>query len=75
MTTRPPGLSGNEDCGQMSAWYIFTALGFYPVAPGSLEYVIGSPHLPKAVLRLGGKTFTVIAEACPTQTSTSSRRA
>jgi predicted alpha-1,2-mannosidase len=58
----PAGLAGNEDCGQMSAWYIFTALGFYPVAPGSLEYVFGSPHLPKAVLRLSGKTFTVIAE-------------
>src|SRR5207237_611683 len=59
----PRGLSGNEDCGQMSAWYVFTALGFYPVTPGSLEYVIGSPHLPRATLRLpGGKTFTVIAD-------------
>jgi predicted alpha-1,2-mannosidase len=59
----PRGLSGNEDCGQMSAWYVFTALGFYPVTPGSLQYVIGSPHLRKAAIKLpGGKTFTVIAE-------------
>jgi predicted alpha-1,2-mannosidase len=58
----PRGLAGNEDCGQMSAWYVFTALGFYPVTPGSLEYVIGSPHLPRAVLHLrGGKRFEVLA--------------
>ncbi len=59
----PEGISGNEDCGQMSAWYVFSALGFYPVAPGSLEYVIGAPQLPKAMIDLGGgKTFTVRAE-------------
>jgi predicted alpha-1,2-mannosidase len=59
----PEGLSGNEDCGQMSAWYIFSALGFYPVAPGSLEYVIGIPRFTRASLRLaGGKTFTVRAD-------------
>ena len=46
----------------MSAWYVFTALGFYPVTPGSLEYVIGSPFLPRATLNLPGKPFTVIAE-------------
>jgi predicted alpha-1,2-mannosidase len=63
----PKGLSGNEDCGQMSAWYVFTALGFYPVTPGSLQYVIGSPHLPRAALHLGGKTFTVIAEGLSAQ--------
>ena len=58
----PQGISGNEDCGQMSAWYVFTALGFYPVAPGSLEYVIGKPHVPRAVIAVGeGKTFTVDA--------------
>jgi predicted alpha-1,2-mannosidase len=59
----PQGIPGNEDCGQMSAWYVFSALGFYPVAPGSLEYVIGTPRFPKAVIELaGGKTFTVVAE-------------
>jgi predicted alpha-1,2-mannosidase len=59
----PEGLSGNEDCGQMSAWYIFSALGFYPVAPGTLEYVIGVPRFPRAAVKLaGGKTFTVRAE-------------
>lgn len=57
------GLSGNEDCGQMSAWYIFSALGFYPVYPASGLYVFGSPLFEKAVLQLaGGKTFTVETE-------------
>ena len=47
----------------MSAWYVFTALGFYPVAPGSNEYVIGRPFLPRATLNLpNGKRFTVIAD-------------
>jgi predicted alpha-1,2-mannosidase len=59
----PEGISGNEDCGQMSAWYIFSTLGFYPVSPGRAEYVIGRPGLPKAMINLpGGKTFTVRAE-------------
>lgn len=56
----PDGLGGNDDAGQMSAWYIFSSLGFYPVAPGSAEYAIGSPSVDKAVLHLdNGKTFTV----------------
>lgn len=56
----PDGLGGNDDCGQMSAWYIFSALGFYPVAPGSDEYAIGSPTVKSAVLKLeNGKTFTI----------------
>jgi putative alpha-1,2-mannosidase len=60
---RPDGLSGNDDLGQMSAWYVFTALGFYPIAPGSNEYIIGRPFLPRATLALpNGKQFTVIAE-------------
>ncbi|KLI97695.1 glycoside hydrolase domain-containing protein, partial [Luteimonas sp. FCS-9] len=47
----------------MSAWYLFTALGFYPVAPGSGEYVIGRPFLPRASLQLpNGKRFTVVAD-------------
>lgn len=54
------GLSGNDDCGQMSAWYIFSALGFYPVCPGSDQYVIGSPIATSAVVQLeNGRTFTV----------------
>jgi len=48
------GLCGNDDCGQMSAWYIFSSMGFYPVAPGSNEYIIGSPSVEKAVLSLAG---------------------
>lgn len=60
---RPDGLAGNDDLGQMSAWYVFTALGFYPVAPGSNQYVIGRPFLPRATLNLpNGKRFTVIAQ-------------
>ena len=56
----PDGLGGNDDCGQMSAWYIFSALGFYPVAPGTNEYAIGSPLVNHAVLTLeNGSTFTI----------------
>lgn len=56
------GLIGNEDCGQMSAWYIFSSLGFYPVNPVDGKFVFGSPLADKAVLKLNnGKTFTVIA--------------
>ncbi len=59
----PDGLAGNDDLGQMSAWLVFTALGFYPVAPGSNEYVIGRPFVTRAVLDLGGgKRFTVVAD-------------
>ncbi len=59
----PEGISGNEDCGQMSAWYVWSALGFYPVTPASLEYVIGAPQLGRAVIDVGGsRTFTVVAE-------------
>ena len=54
------GLSGNDDCGQMSAWYIFSSLGFYPVAPGSDEYSIGSPLVKNAVITLeNGKQFVI----------------
>lgn len=60
---RPDGLAGNDDLGQMSAWYVFSTLGFYPVAPGSNQYVIGRPFLPKATLNLAnGRRFSVIAE-------------
>ena len=58
----PAGLCGNEDCGQMSAWYVFSAMGFYPVNPVSGEYEIGTPLFPEMRLSLGnGKTFTVLA--------------
>jgi predicted alpha-1,2-mannosidase len=57
------GLGGNDDCGQMSAWYIFTALGFYPVAPASGQYMLGSPAIDSAVLKLeNGKTLTIEAK-------------
>jgi predicted alpha-1,2-mannosidase len=59
----PDGLGGNDDCGQMSAWYIFTALGFYPVAPGSDQYSIGSPAVDGATIQLeNGKSFVIEAQ-------------
>jgi len=59
---RPDGLCGNDDCGQMSAWYIFSALGFYPVNPVSGEYVLGAPQIPEATITLqNGKIFSVVA--------------
>lgn len=62
-TNTPDGISGNEDCGQMSAWYIFSSLGFYPVTPGSNQYIIGSPLFEKATINLeNGKVFTVEAK-------------
>src|ERR1700744_5314672 len=58
----PDGLGGNDDTGQMSAWYIFSALGFYPVGPGDDRYSIGSPAVQAATLRLeNGKTFHIEA--------------
>lgn len=60
---RPDGLAGNDDLGQMSAWYVFTALGFYPVTPGSNQYIIGRPFLPQATLNLpDGKRFRIVAD-------------
>jgi len=59
---RPDGLAGNDDLGQMSAWFIFTALGFYPLAPASNEYIIGRPFVARAVLNLpNGRRFTILA--------------
>ena len=56
------GLHGNDDCGQMSAWYIFTAMGFYPVCPGSDQYVLGAPYVPSCKLTLpNGKLFLIKA--------------
>ena len=58
----PDGLGSNDDCGQMSAWYLFSALGFYPVAPASGQYIIGSPVVKTAVITLeNGKTLSIEA--------------
>lgn len=60
---KPNGLCGNDDCGQMSAWYIFSSMGFYPVNPCGGEYIIGAPQIPQIELSLAdGKTFTVKAQ-------------
>jgi predicted alpha-1,2-mannosidase len=60
--TGAAGLSGNDDAGQMSAWYIFSALGFYPVTPGVPSYTIGTPLFSKATIHLpNGRTFTIVA--------------
>lgn len=59
---KPDGLCGNDDCGQMSAWYVFSALGFYPFNPCGGTYVLGAPQIPKATIKLaGGKALTVVA--------------
>ena len=56
------GLSGNDDCGQMSAWYIFTAMGFYPVCPGTDQYVLGAPYMPYMKVSLpNGKSLEIKA--------------
>lgn len=60
---KPDGLCGNDDCGQMSAWYIFSAMGFYPVNPVGGEYVLGAPQIPKVSLTLpDNKIFTMEAK-------------
>jgi len=62
-SAQPDGLSGNEDAGQMSAWYVFSSMGLYPFNPASAEYEIGSPLFEKSSLKLkNGKTFSIIAE-------------
>lgn len=62
-TPNPDGLIGNEDCGQMSAWLIFSAMGFYPVCPGVPEYAFGTPLFPELSINLeSGKSFKIIAE-------------
>ena len=61
-TDKPDGLCGNEDCGQMSAWYVFSAMGFYPVNPSDLKYQFGSPLVQEAKLEVApGKYFTMKA--------------
>ncbi len=57
----PEGITGNDDCGQMSAWYIFSTLGFYPVNPANAEYVLGIPQVEKATINLNNeKTFEIV---------------
>ena len=59
----PDGISGNEDCGQMSAWYVLSSLGFYSVTPASNQYIIGKPLFDKATINLeSGKRFTIVAK-------------
>lgn len=61
---QPDGLSGNEDCGQMSAWYVMSSMGFYPVTPGSNEYMIGAPKFKTLKLHLNnGKTLEIKSES------------
>jgi predicted alpha-1,2-mannosidase len=69
-SNKTDGLCGNDDCGQMSAWFVFSAMGFYPVNPASGTYVLGSPLVSRATIRLdpkffpgaAGGTFTIRAE-------------
>ncbi|MDZ7774503.1 MAG: glycoside hydrolase family 92 protein [Bacteroidales bacterium] len=61
-TTDPDGLSGNEDCGQMSAWYVFSAMGFYPVTPADSFYVLGAPVFEKITLKAGEDPFIIEAD-------------
>ncbi|MGC3956969.1 MAG: glycoside hydrolase family 92 protein [Verrucomicrobiota bacterium] len=63
----PAGICGNDDCGQTSAWFVFSAMGFYPVDPASGIYVLGSPLVDKVTLKLdakhyGGRSFTIVAK-------------
>ena len=63
-SSKPDGLCGNEDCGQMSAWYIFSSLGFYPVCPGDNQYVIGYPLFDHAVINLeNGNSLSITRDS------------
>ncbi|MBP3256556.1 MAG: GH92 family glycosyl hydrolase [Bacteroidales bacterium] len=62
-STGPDGVCGNEDCGQMSAWYVLSSLGLYPACPGTGEYILAAPLFKKATLALGnGKALTILAD-------------
>ena len=61
-TDQPSGIVGNDDCGQMSAWYVLSTLGFYPVTPSRGEFVLGAPQVASAELRLAdGKSLRIVA--------------
>ena len=65
---KPDGLCGNDDCGQMSAWYVFSALGFYPFNPCGGTYVLGAPQIPEAKISLpGGRSLFVVAKGLSTE--------
>ncbi|MBR1485497.1 MAG: GH92 family glycosyl hydrolase [Prevotella sp.] len=73
-TAQPDGYCGDEDNGQTSAWYVFSAMGFYPVCPGSGQYALGTPRFPQMTLHLqGGRTLTI--EATATEASSSGQAA
>ena len=59
-TATPNGLCGNEDCGQMSAWYVFSAMGFYPVNPVEMKYQLGTPLFKKLTLKVGREKRFII---------------
>ncbi len=60
-SSKPDGLAGNDDCGQMSAWYVMSSLGFYNIAPGQQQFQVGLPQFEKAVINLeNGKKFTIL---------------
>lgn len=62
-STKPDGITGNDDCGQMSAWYVLSSLGIYPANPGNGEYILGSPQIARAKLELAnGKSLTIEAK-------------
>lgn len=61
-TNKPDGIIGNEDCGQMSAWYVMSALGFYQVAPGIPVYTLGRPMINHALIRVKGGVFEIRVE-------------
>jgi predicted alpha-1,2-mannosidase len=61
-TSKPDGLCGNDDCGQMSSWYVFSAMGFYPVTPASGIYILGTPQFEKTILYAGDRPFVIRAE-------------
>ena len=70
-TLEPDGVCGNEDCGQMSSWYLFAAMGLYPVDPTGGEYVLGAPQVPSVQVQVKGegdqwKTFSVVARGLST---------
>jgi len=65
---KPDGISGNEDCGQMSAWYVFSTMGFYPVNPAVGRYDFGTPRFTKTAIKVAdGKTFTIEAKGLSDQ--------
>lgn len=66
---KPDGLSGNEDCGQMSAWYVLSSLGLYPIAPGNTMYQIGRPLFSKATINVDNATHTKIEIICNNQSA------